>query len=1019
MTTCRFCGSPNLLGAVYCQDCGKELRAAKAAATGVAGRGPGAVEHWLEGESGLLAGKQFQITAEGPRVGRHPGQNQVVLNDDEVSRLHARLTLDGQGNVRVEDSSFNGTYVNGRRVEQAVLEPGDKIRFALNPANLFVYRRHEPGVKPPPPRVEPPVPGRRKTEPVAGIKPIDPGKTVVDSEKPVPFARLQLVLDQYAVKDIPLTGRRVELGRSGGDGKVVIDHASISDSHAELVFGKTGQATLRDLNSRNGTYVNGERIRERALEDGDLIQLGACETHLLLFRESRPRTLVVPSIELDRPVVTVGRDRGNHIHLDHPTVSRFHAEIRKQDGEFELVDKDSTNGTFVNGVRIRRQRLRPRDRISVGGIQLVFDGAQLEQYADGSRMRLAAYGLRRSVRDIRTGKPLVLLDDISLAIEPGEFVGFLGPSGSGKTTLMDALNGFRPAERGRVLLNRWNLYDEFDALRMLIGYVPQEDVLYRALTPQECLYYAARLRLSDDHGDKDIWDRVFEVVRSLNLWERRDVPILQLSGGQRKRVSLGMELLSKPGLLFLDEPTAGQDPQTEMEMMRLFREIAGRGSTVVITTHLLGSFSLLDKVAVLVGGKLAYFGPSYELLPYFRASHPPEIYQRLQEKSPSSWAETFRGSEVYRNCIANPLGLDEDKKVKAREPAKRAPARVSPPPATGYSGLRQFGTLLGRLFTLKTKDWRNVVGLAVPPAAVAVLLGWMTEIPNDPKTLFILVISGLWFGCAASVREIVDEQVIYRRERQRTLKIPSYLGSKLLYVAAFATLQSIVFIVILTLMGAQKHHFLEAWGFMWLMIFHGALLGLLISATSPNAERALYLFPLVLIPQLLLAGMLVPIEQPTDLELPEEMVERINEERIKEEKPEFKLPVADTLPPLKSPVLKYGSMLMVARWGLEGLADLYVHDYEKIRSPADVKEHLEEYVNYSWPIFHNIAITQDPDAAQGAHDHFQAITRNPLQTPPRHPSAVGTYLAILVGLAVAVIVLITLALKQKDFQRRV
>ncbi|MFQ5723476.1 MAG: FHA domain-containing protein, partial [Terriglobia bacterium] len=186
MSTCRFCGSPNLLGAVYCQDCGKELRAGKAPPAKVAGRGPGAVEHWLEGESGLLAGKQFQITAEGLRVGRHPTQNQVVLNDDEVSRLHARLTLDAQGNVRLEDSSFNGTYVNGRRAEQAVLEPGDKIRFALNPANLFVYRRHEPGVKPPPPRVEPPVPGRRKTEPVAGIKPIDPGKTVVDSEKPVP-----------------------------------------------------------------------------------------------------------------------------------------------------------------------------------------------------------------------------------------------------------------------------------------------------------------------------------------------------------------------------------------------------------------------------------------------------------------------------------------------------------------------------------------------------------------------------------------------------------------------------------------------------------------------------------------------------------------------------------------------------------------------------------------------------------------------------------------------------------------
>jgi len=166
------------------------------------------------------------------------------------------------------------------------------------------------------------------------------------------------------------------------------------------------------------------------------------------------------------------------------------------------------------------------------------------------------------------------------------------------------MNGSRRAQQGQVLFNSADLYNEFASLRSAIGYVPQEDILHRQLTVKECLYYSARLRLPDDFEEADIWERVNETVKILELADRADLVIAQLSGGQRKRVSLGIELLSKPAVLFVDEPTAGQDPRTEIKMMQLFREIANRGSTVIINTHLLGSFSLLDKVAVLVRGKL-------------------------------------------------------------------------------------------------------------------------------------------------------------------------------------------------------------------------------------------------------------------------------------------------------------------------------------------------------------------------------------------------------------------------------
>ncbi|MFQ5926520.1 MAG: FHA domain-containing protein, partial [Terriglobia bacterium] len=916
VVTCRFCGSANLLGAPHCHSCGKELRPAAPSPPAARASAPTTLEHWLVAESGPLAGKRFPITDRGVRVGRHPSQNQIVLNDDEVSRLHARIFLDAEGKVQLEDTSANGTYVNNRRVEQATLQSGDHIRFAFNRANLFVYRPHQPGAPPPPmppPPVKPAEP--RHTEPWQGEpRPRDQRTFVLPPEVPLPYARLQLVLDRYAVKDIPLEAPRVELGHSAGAGKVVIDHPSVSTAHAELLATTEARRKLRDLGSTNGTFVNGERIHEeRLLQEGDLIQLGACDTHLLLYRESRPRALALRDIELNRPVVTLGRDRSNHIHLDHPTVSQFHAEIHKRDATFELVDKDSTNGTFVNGVRIRRHRLQPRDRITLGAIQLSFDGKQFEAQSDEGGVRVSAYGLRRVVPDLHTGKSRMLLDNVSLAIEPCEFIGVLGPSGAGKSTLMDALNGLRPADRGRVLLNNWNLYRDYVALRSLIGHVPQEDILHRALSARECLYYAARLRLPDDYGAKEIWERVFAVMKSLDLAKRADSPIQQLSGGERKRVSLGIELLSKPSLLFLDEPTAGQDPRREMEMMRLFREIAGRGSTVVITTHLLGSFSLLDKVAVLVGGQLAYFGPSQEMLPYFRTTKPQEVYDRLQDKTktPKDWAKEFFRSELYRDYVAHPLGLESPAHAqpgsaqaraeeKRPEPARPQPRRARPSapiPGGGQSGLRQLNTLLSRLLTLKVKDWKNVAGLLLPPAVIAILSGLMKwNNPNDPQTLFITVIAALWFGCSASVREIVDEQVIYRRERQHNLTIPSYLGSKLIYLVGLAALQTGLFVVLLTLMGAQKNHFLGAWGMMWVMTLHGALIGLLISAVSSTPEKALYIFPLTLIPQLLFAGLLVPVEKPTP---------------------------SDPRPVMNKP-LRYVSSLAVARWGLEALADLYL-----------------------------------------------------------------------------------------------
>jgi len=946
--------------------------------------------HMLSAESGPLAGKTFEITAAGLKLGRHPLQNQIVVQDEEVSRQHARIFIGTDGKVWVEDTSANGTFVNGSRVEkQSVLRAGDKIRLGSNPSSTFIYADGQAASAP----VAPPPSGRE-----AALREMAEARArgtvhISGDEGSVPEgARLQLVVDRYAVHTIPLTAKRTVLGRVAGPDMVAIDSPGVSPAHAELVFSSEGVAMLRDLKSEQGTWVNGERIADaRALHEGDMIRLGDSDSRLLLYREAHKRALTLRDIEVNRPLTRLGRDASNDVRLDHPTVSSFHAEISKQNDKFFIEDKNSTNGTYVNGERVRgRVQLKAHDRISMGAIQLSFDGAQIEQQSDGKGVWLNAYSLYRSVKG--NGQRKVLLDGISLAIEPREFVGLLGPSGSGKSTLMYSLSGFIPADQGRVLINQAELYHDHGALRSMMGYVPQDDILHISLTVRECLHYAARLRLPDDFSDKDITNRVNEVIRKVYLTDHAQKPIYVLSGGQRKRVNLGIELLCNPSLLFLDEPTAGQDPRTEMELMKLFREVANGGSTIILTTHLLGSFNLLDKVVVLVAGRLVYFGPTQELLQYFRASDPTQVYNSLEDKTkpPDHWAKQFQSSEIYREFVANPLGLEN---ATTPRPAPQPPAK--PAQAPRHSAARNFSTLFERLMALKFKDWTNIAVLVLPPPIIALLLGrMMPDSPNNPKALFIMVIIALWFGCSASVREIVDERQIYSRERQRNLPIPAYLGSKLVYLAGLAGVQSLLLVGFARLVGLEQEHFLVAWLIIWLMTFHGALLGLLISAWSPSAERALFIFPLVLIPQLLFAGSLIPIKSMT-MHLPP--------------KDPGGQPYSFEVAGMSAPI-RYGvAPFIVARWGVEALADTYIND-RRYGDPADSRHYSADLLNAYTLTF------QDHDLMKDIETYQKEYAATGMRPPPTR-SGLPTYLGILAGTACIMIAWISVVLKLRDNQR--
>jgi ABC-type multidrug transport system ATPase subunit len=611
----------------------------------------------------------------------------------------------------------------------------------------------------------------------------------------------------------------------------------------------------------------------------------------------------------------------------------------------------------------------------------------MEQQSDGSRIRISCFSLSVEVNDLRTHNPIRLLDDISLAIDPGEFIGLLGPSGAGKSTLMDAMNGARPAQQGQVFLNSADLYKEYASLRSAIGYVPQEDVLHRQLTVKECLYYAARLRLPDDFSEIEILDRVTETIKILELTERADLPIGQLSGGQRKRVSLGIELLSKPAVLFADEPTAGQDPRTEIKMMQLFREIANRGSTVIINTHLLGSFSLLDKVAVLVRGKLAYFGESQEMLPYFKVARPHEIFDKLQERTPEDWAAKYRQSDTANELIASVPPLPNTASQPLTSTAKQSKR----------SAWRQLATLIRRQFTLKFKEKSTLAALLLPPVVIAILMGLLKHGPNEPKTLFMIVVVALWFGCSSSVREIVDELPILRRERQRDLKLRSYLGSKLAYLSLISIGQAGLLIATLRLMNAMQEHIFKAWLLCWILTFNGALIGLVISALCSTAEKALYIFPLTMIPQLLLAGLLIPTAAIVPFS---PMLSPSGQLLSVQEFPKTRAMDA-TLANLASP-------LMVSRWGLEGLADLYLHDSSTggaVREP------------YAYELLSSVSITLHPnDSADASAALRRMLISNqdggmPLPISPA--ASFWEYMIILGCFALVLIAAVGFALNRK------
>ncbi len=667
--------------------------------------------------------------------------------------------------------------------------------------------------------------------------------------------------------------------------------ATVSRKHAEIKF-TNDSCQVIDNNSFNGTLVNGQRIAApTTISDGDEIQIGLggpmMKFHLpvntsihenqkipgqqavgidasktMVFNldqtavagklETSGQPKLIRSLAFGQnETLTIGRDERSDIPLDGLGISNQHARLKQTQNGFSVEDLNSTNGVFVNGMRVSGKIVSPEDSIQIGAFVIRIDASGTVGVFDSrSKTRVDAAGLVRTAGKIR------LLDEISLVIEPNEFVGILGPSGAGKSTLIEAMNGMRPAKSGSVRINDLDLYSHFDSLKQAIGYVPQEDIIHRELSVYRTLFYVAKLRLSRDVSSGEIKQLIDEVLDVTGLTERQNTPVKLLSGGQRKRVSIAVELITKPSVIFLDEPTSGLDPSTEGKIMKLFRQIAESGRTVVMTTHAMENVRMFDKIVVLMKGKLVFYGKPNDALVYFGAADFIGLYEKIEAKDTNAdeLKQRFNSSPQFAELIEKPLaGINKEDSDGHRKKSRLGI----------FGAIRQWLLLSRRYLEVLFKDRLNLFILIVQAPVLALMTFLVTD-PNRPRDFlyFVIAIVAVWFGTSVSAREIVRERPIYVRERMFNLGVLPYLFSKLTVLGIIVAIQcSLVFIPLklLDLVGLMSMPG-ELLGIpqFWAMILTAAVgisIGLLVSAIVRTQEMATSLVPLILIPQLLFSGL--------------------------------------------------------------------------------------------------------------------------------------------------------------------
>lgn len=650
---------------------------------------------------------------------------------------------------------------------------------------------------------------------------------------------------------------------SGANSTVVLQGKDILENHAKLIF--LGNQLHVVPVGESPVSVNGHPISELTpLDDGDWLSLGSSLFQVNLPDHPPPSQSAQTQHNHKTGVLTIGRLSECDLEIASPLVSRAHARLICDENGVMIEDLHSTNGTFVNGqLLVGRVHLRPGDRVAIATFEFTFTGEALEPVDIEGRVRVEVRDLCKEVPDRATGKAKRILDQINLVIEPSEFVAIFGTSGSGKSTLLDALNGRRPATHGRVLYNGTDLYAAFDLFRSAIGCVPQQDIVHRKISVECALKYTARLRLPPDTTSEEIKSHIARVLDKVGLTEKATLPIdtpTPLSGGQLKRVSLAVELVANPNILFLDEVTSGLDAGTDKRMMRLFADLAADQKTVICVTHSLENIDVCHLVTLLHRGKLAYFGPPREAPGYFGIQRLSDVYDLLESSPGDYWAERFTDSSFYKVYIADRL-TESSYAIGENLRIRRPSSRIRRLQFNWF----QAGILMRRYLDLILADRRNlgILLLQAPLIATVVGLVFDTEGPlpvraaAESQVTFILVLSAIWFGCLNSARELVKELPIYLRERAVNLRIGPYLTSKILPQASLCALQCLMLLTIVSALVSLPGNFMERLLALFVASMASTGMGLAVSAFVDSNDKAIATVPILLIPQVVLSNAVV------------------------------------------------------------------------------------------------------------------------------------------------------------------
>jgi len=652
----------------------------------------------------------------------------------------------------------------------------------------------------------------------------------------------------------------ITIGRNP-DNNIIIDCPEVSRFHAKIIK-DNGNYIIKDLESRHGIFINNKRCTSSNINFDDEIRLGPYyifDMNQLKISDKTKKfknsghAIKAEKINLDKDIniIRIGRDKNNDIILDYPQISGNHAMFKKKNGKYTIYDLQSTNGTFVNGKRIKNCVIRDHDKILLGSVLLeIDDDGTIQRYDNRDGVYLDAVKLVQQKGDKR------YLNNVSFSILPKEFVGLLGPSGAGKTTLLDTIMGLRKATSGQVFINNISLYENFDAFRQSIGYVPQDDIIHTQLTVRQCLYYTAKLRLALD-DDAEINRCIDNVLQELELTKIQNSQIEgnkeKISGGQRKRVNLAVELLANPRLLFIDEPTNGLDPRVERLMMKLFRKLANNGRSIIVTTHNLSSLDQLDNIVFLSeGGSLSYYGPAEDCNSYFNTKATQDIYEHLTEEKALEKNLQYQHSPYNQKFVEKRLNNLNYHKSNNSNQMKQTNTKIF--------DNKQAMILLLRNFAIKMNDVRNTLTVFAQALIIACLISIGFEQVNV-SLLLIISLSAYSFGCINSCREIVGEISIYKRERMVNLNIFSYIASKFILMILFCFIQGISFLSIIYYnvdMGPNSMLFMFI-VFLFTSV-GGIFTGLFISSVVDNQDRANYYVPIVLLPQIIFAGVLFKLE---------------------------------------------------------------------------------------------------------------------------------------------------------------